>query len=616
MSGIVAAGLALTNGTVRVLDGAGNAVTVSNKNVAASTGAYGPITLGSAIPYRIEACGTVGDKPVCLFGATNVGGTVNLTPLTSAIAVLASGQPPEALMKEKVKALRLTDADITAAQMQVRNAVAPALADAGLASDFDLLAGALTPGSHTAQDRLLDTVSVAFGTDTKAYVALSSRFGTGVAYLEPAVAQQGGLSLHAAAATLDLLALNALFTAMNAAMVPASKGNDGCAANLTPLLDANVRATAYTSTPPSGGETANGEGAGLSSQLLCLMLGGTLGDWGSIFGGKLLPPVIAGCDFGATAPVCRVSFVYMTTKGLLRPLGIEQAAIQHADGWKFLGNRLEVQAKASARLVLARRLDAASTTPAPDTYTRQLDIAIPVVGGLQCARASQKDASGADVPLAIFKRHFEGRYLSLWSLGSANPAPSLSAGSGALRAADVTAVPVPNGAAGNATARNFARAGLTLKIELFSDMGCTTPLAGADGDSLLVDVAGHLPVSAAGMSGQPWPTLTPAAATSLIDLKGSVNATVKFGPTWTFPRNDVAVERARLCTLDPDCTIKLVELDLASNATGAALTANVGNLALAAKDYKLLRITARTSDGLVLQLDAASCPAQIAGQPC
>lgn len=606
VSGIAAAGLALTGGTVRVLDNTGKAITVANKTVAAGSGAYGPITLGSAMPYRIEACGMVADRPVCLWGATNGGGTLNLTPLTSAITVLAAGQPPAALMSSAAQGL--SDADLAAAHARVRAAVAPALAEAGLASDFDLLAGALVPGSRTGQDRVLDSVAVGLGQDTKAYVTLAARLGSGTAYLEPGATPQGSLAVDpAATATLTLAGLDSLYTAMGTAL----QLKDGCQAELARQLDAGARSTAYTTTP-AGVETANGSGPDQAAQVLCLVAAGVLGDWGSLAGGKLLPPLLERCDLGTGDPVCRVSLVYQTSKGLLRPLGIEQAAVKRADGWKFLGNRLAVQATATARLVLARRVDSAAT----DVYRRYLDIAIPAVAGLQCARVSQKDGSGADVALALFKRAGSGRYLSLWSTGAADATPSLNAASGQTLGIDIVALPVPAGAAGDGTARNFARAGRALKIELFGDTGCSTPLTGADGAAVSVEVTGLLPVAAAAMSGQPWPALAPAAATALTGLKGTANARLTYSPTWTLPRGDVAVQRAQLCSGDASCATRLAELDLAAAATTAALVGTLGPQPLAAGDYKLLRLTGRTADGLVLQLDSQACTAQVAGQPC
>lgn len=50
--------------------------------------------------------------------------------------------------------------------------------------------------------------------------------------------------------------------------------------------------------------------------------------------------------------------------------------------------------------------------------------------------------------------------------------------------------------------------------------------------------------------------------------------------------------------------------------SGASLNATVGNTAANANSYKLLRITGRMPDGLVLQLDSQSCSAQTSGLPC
>jgi hypothetical protein len=609
----------LSNGTMRVLDATGKAVTFTNTAVAPTTGAYGPIPLGNVIPYRVEACGTVGDKPVCLWGATNVGGKLNLTPLTSAITVLASGVAPDTLMKEGQAARGLTDADIAAAHALVRSAVAPALTQAGLSSDFDLLAGELTPNSHTGQDLVLDAVSLGLGVDTKPYVTLASRFGTGVVYLEPGATPQGGLTVDAAAPSLDLSSLNTLFTSMSTAM----STETGCQAGLIATFDAAVRVST---------DTQLASGPDLASQVMCFRMQGVLpgafGEVEKLSGGKLLAPTVERCDFGTGGtgdPVCRVSFVYQysiqdptdaankTPYMLQRTLGIDQAAVKRPEGWKFLGNRLEVQASATARLTLARRVDSPTT---PDVYARFLDIAIPAVDGLECARVSQKDSSNADVPLAFFKRKDAGRYLSLWSISSSNAAPSLSAASGATRSADVITLPVPAGAAGDATARNFARAGRALKVELFSDTACSTPLAGADGGVVSINVAGQLPVAAAAMSGQPWPVLAAASTTALVDLKGAVNTKVNYGPVWTLLRSDVAMSRAQLCTLDANCGNKLVDLELPGSAKAARLSATIGVLPLVVGDYKLLRLTGRTADGLVLQLDSASCKTQISGLPC
>ncbi|MDR7269947.1 hypothetical protein J2X20_002605 [Pelomonas saccharophila] len=616
MAGIVAAGLGLNAGAkVRVLDATGKVV-ASGKDVTAATGAYGPIALSGSGPFRVEACGSVGDRPICVWGATNNGGTLNLTPLTSAITVLASGQSPQTLMSGAAQGL--SDTALASAQTQLRTALAPALADAGLASDFDLLAGALTPGAHTGYDRLLDSVAVGLGADTQAYVTLTSRLGTGTAYLETGTTQ-GALSFDAAAAGVDLTGLDALFIKL----VTATANIGNCQSKtigLEALFDAAARSSVdAVSAPFTGSKDA--------AQLVCLRMNGILGEGEVMFGGKLLPSLLGRCDFGTGDPLCRVGFVYQNTAGLQRRLGLEQAAVKRPAGWTFLGNRLEVQATAAARLVLTRRVDSA----APDSYARSLDISIPAIsvsggGVLQCARVSQKDTSGADVALALFKKAGNGSYLSLWSVSSSDATPSLDPASGATRGNNIVSLPVPAGAAGDAVARNFVRAGRGLKIELFKDSACATPLGGLDGDAISVELAGQLPVTAASQAAQPWPALVAKAVTDLTGMKGAVNAKISYGPTWTLPRGDLLPDRALLCT-DTACNSKLAELELGvvvkgaanligSFATGASLSATLGNTALNTNSYKLLRITGRMPDGLVLQLDSQSCSAQIAGLPC
>jgi len=611
VSGTVAAGLALTGATVTVLDETGKAIATAKPVTAA--GAYGPITLTGAGPFRVQACGMAGEKALCVWGAT-MGGTLNLTPLTSAVAVLASGQPPEALMTGAVQGL--TDIALATAQNQLRTVLAPALTDAGLASDFDLLAGTLTPGTHTGYDRLLDVVDVGLGVDSKSWVTLGSALGGGWAYLEPGTTT-GSLVINAAAANVDHAGIDTLFKSLGAVMPFAAKCSIPTT-GLKPLLDANVRASVDFL-------TAAFSGTDQATQVLCGHMGGLLvGDTETLEKSTLLPALPTRCDFSGADPVCRVKLVFQTAapapnapagatpKDVLRQVGIDQVVVKRAGAWLLMGNRLEVQASAAARLVLARRVD----QTAADVYSRFLDIRIPAWAGLACARASQKDTAGADVALALFKPASGATYLSVWSVAANDPTPSLNAAVGTTRGADIVAVPVPGNAAGDTTARNFARAGRALKIELFSDAACSTPLAGADGGSVSIDLAGQLPITASNMAGQPWPALASASTAALVSLKGAVNTKINFGPVWTASRGDIAMFRAQLCSLDPNCGNRLAAVDLPSAATTAAFTPTVGQPALLASDYKLLRLMGRTPNGLVLQLDAASCTAQATGLGC
>jgi hypothetical protein len=293
---------------------------------------------------------------------------------------------------------------------------------------------------------------------------------------------------------------------------------------------------------------------------------------------------------------------------VLRKFGIEQSFVKRTAGWLYGGNRLEVQASATARVVLTHRVD----QTAPDTYTRYLDLPIPSYVGLQCARVNQKDASGADVPLALFKRTRNDGYLTLWSTSASNAAPSLDPANGATLGDNVVSLVVPNTTAGDTTVRNFVRGGRALKVELFSDGACSTPLAGADGGSVSVDVAGQLPLSL--VSSLPWPTLTSTAA--LVSLKGVIGSTNSYSATWTFQRPSLlAMNHLQLCA-DASCNTLLSELYLISTPVKPVLDTPVKTQSLLASDYKLLRLTGRTAEGLTLQLDNTSCTAKPAGQAC
>lgn len=580
---------------MRVLDATGKSI-ASAKKVTAGTGAYGPITLTNAGPFRVEACGNLNDRQICLWGVTNNGGTLNLTPLTSAITVLASGRAPDALMTGALATL--PDTALATAQTQVRTALAPALADAGLASDFDLLAGALTPGSHTGQDRLLDTVGVSFGTDTKPYVVLSSRLGTGTAYLEPGTTQ-GSLNFDSAAAGLDLAGIDALF----AKMIAAAASKD-CQPQFIPLFNAGTRVTA-------AGQTFSG--ASDAAQLLCIRLSGTF-DEVSFTGGKLLPSPVSRCDFSVPAsPSCRVNLIFQNGSGVQVPLGVEQAVIKLPGGWSFLGNRVAVQATANARVVLTRRVD----NTAADSYARFLDIRIPVVGALQCARVSQKDTSGADVPIAYFKKVSGAANLSLWSLGATDATPSLDPASGATRGANAYSMPL-TGAAGDAVARNVARAGPALQIDFYKDADCVTETTTADGiadgNRIKLDLAGAPPL-AANLAGQSWPQLGTTSLNALTTLKAAAAAKLTYSPAWSYVYAGTAMAKAQLCR-DAACAQLVTELNLAPAAATAALSITLGSTAVNAADFKQLRLLGRTPDGLTLQLDAQACTAKGAGLPC
>ena len=171
LSGSVAVGAPITDGKLRVLDATG-ATVVADVAIAAD-GTYPAITLTGTAPWRLEACGYTGANYRCLYSVAQAAGTANVTPLTSAIMLLASGQAPESLMTGSASGLSATA--VAAAQDTLRTSLAPVLGDAGVGASLDLVTGALAAGSRTGYDRVLDAVGVSTGTDTRPFVQIVPR---------------------------------------------------------------------------------------------------------------------------------------------------------------------------------------------------------------------------------------------------------------------------------------------------------------------------------------------------------------------------------------------------------------------------------------------------------
>ena len=589
--------MALSAAQLRILDATGKVV-VSGRSVPAS-GLYGPIPLTGSGPYRLEACGNAADRYRCFYSVTALGGTAHLTPLTSAVVLLAAGQLPEALMSGA--ATGLDAAAVTAAQTQLRNAIgASALADAGLPSDVDLITAALKPGSRTGLDRLLDGIGVSFGQDAKPFVQLSPRLGTGNVYLEPGTTQ-GSISIDTAAATLNLTGIETLFTALGAAM----QSSTTCDVGMAPQMASAARFSYQELELRGAAPTALG---------LCSLLSGVLGDGLIGFGGKLLSPELGRCEFGGSTPVCMVSVIVQTNKSLLRPLALNQAVILQGDKWLFLGDGLPLGVSTQSRAQRLRRLDG---TPL-DHYTRAINVSIAAQAGLQCARVTQTDLAGLPRTLAYLKRHGTGKQLSVWTLSSTDAQPSLDPILGATRSADDRWIALSAGADGDAVVRNFYRSGRQIKVALFGDSACSAPFMPSSGgaSSFNMELAGVPPLEAA-LPGLPWPVLNATTGTALTVLKAPAKSKFSYSVNWSFTREALGMEAAQLC-LTASCELsgRISELDVAVGARTALLPSTVIDLALLASDFKQLRLISRAADGLLIHSDFRSCSGDIAGQPC
>ena len=376
MTGNVAAGVPLVGAKLRVVNGLGKAV-VADVAVAAS-GSFGPIKLSGTAPFLIEACGTVGDKLRCLYSVTATGGATQVTPLTSAALLLASGQVPEALIASASNPTGLDSASLATAQTQLRNALSAAISDAGLPPGIDFFTEPVKAGSRLGHDRLLDNLGLSWGVDgLKPFVLVNPRLGSGSLYLEPGTTQ-GSISIDPAAAALNLAGIDSLFAAITAAMARETACKSATTGMVT-LLAANAR-----STPPGLPALYGPNDVALG---MCYALGNVIGDGVVLYGSSLPAPELGRCDFSGVLPVCKVNLVAKTPKGALVAWGVNQAVTLGSAGWRLLGNVQVLPLAAQATAQRMRRLDGSNVV---DSYVRRLGLTIGNVSGLACARVTQK----------------------------------------------------------------------------------------------------------------------------------------------------------------------------------------------------------------------------------
>ena len=180
LTGAVAVGAPITGGKLKILDATG-AVVVSDVAID-SNGQYPAVTLTGPAPYRIEACGYAGPNYVCVYSVAAAGGTANVSSLTTATVLLATGQAPGTLMTGT--APTLTTDSVATAQTQLRTSLANVLASAGVSSTLDFVSADLSAGSRSGYDGVLDAVGVSIGQDANAFVQITPRLGQGNLYME------------------------------------------------------------------------------------------------------------------------------------------------------------------------------------------------------------------------------------------------------------------------------------------------------------------------------------------------------------------------------------------------------------------------------------------------
>lgn len=158
VSGVAAAGAAMQAATVKLVDATGTSVDCPAD---ATTGAFHCTVTGLTAPFALSAYGNVADSQATLIALSATAGTqtINITPITNAIAATIIGDNPTKLMADTGLLHGKVTAQAVASTVQAySSALADLLAATGNAG-VDLISGPLTAGAP-GLDRLLDQVKI------------------------------------------------------------------------------------------------------------------------------------------------------------------------------------------------------------------------------------------------------------------------------------------------------------------------------------------------------------------------------------------------------------------------------------------------------------------------
>lgn len=158
VSGVAAAGAAMQGSTVKLVDATGKAVDCPAD---ASTGAFHCTVTGLSAPFALSAYGNVADSQATLIALSAKAGTqtINITPITNAIAATIIGDNPTKLLADTGLLQSKVTAQAVASTVQAYSSALSDLLAATGNTGVDLISGPLTAGAP-GLDRLLDQVKV------------------------------------------------------------------------------------------------------------------------------------------------------------------------------------------------------------------------------------------------------------------------------------------------------------------------------------------------------------------------------------------------------------------------------------------------------------------------
>ena len=576
LTGSAAVGAPMTQGKLRVLDATG--AVVAQDIAINADGTYDAGALTGTAPWRVEACGYTGANYGCIYSVAQAAGTANVTPLTTAMITLASGQTPDSIMNGAAPSAAALDA----AQAQLQAGLAGTLADAGVGASFDFTTG----------------------TDDGAFVQVTPRLGDGNLYLTTG-STTGTITTSAAASALPLNGLETLFDKMTAAAVSATTCTDPSIG-----LSTVVSSDAHMSVDNSGG--LNG-GAQVAAGL-CQFFSHGDGDSGAMWGSKFVSPVLGRCDVTGTDPLCGVSFAIQGPDGGIQNVGSGIGVVYRDHRWQFYGDLLPIAINANAAVQRGVRVDDPTT---PIQYSRALQFDIARTDGVACAVLRTRDE--AHSTFAIYKVFSnDAQRMSLWTQNGMGNQVSTDPNVGSLRSGDDTWMALPTGAAGDDVIRTFYRAGRTVDVAIYADAACTTPASVQGKSSFGVDIDGMPPVDSA-MASLPWGSLTADTIAALEAFTVDGGHTSSFTSAWTFADGITGFDQATFCTAGScgdDEPARLGDMRVRPGALGAAISLKAPATHVLAGDFKEVILGGRDASGMNTESEFFSCTSTPAGQMC
>lgn len=159
LSGSAATGAPMAGAAISVVCASGSATATADGN-----GAYAVSIVGGTLPCVLTATSSDGATELhsIAAGSGDAATTANITPLSELLVARLAGGDPKAYVASFTPGTAIAPADVAAAQAALLQTLAAAGVDTTAVTD--IVGGALTAGSHTGYDGVLDQLQVTITT--------------------------------------------------------------------------------------------------------------------------------------------------------------------------------------------------------------------------------------------------------------------------------------------------------------------------------------------------------------------------------------------------------------------------------------------------------------------